>query len=138
MSNTPKIDDSEFPLVVVTFRGVPDREMFGAYFERMSEVMKRGRIAFIVDIRDLAMREISPALRQEFFKRVGERDASAGVGRKFCEAIVTESAEVRSLIASYMWQVQPRGYETRVLSSLEEARSWALARIAEIEVRETG
>lgn len=131
------VDDSGFPVVVVTFPERPEEAMFDAYFAHMEDVMKRGPIAFVVDIRKISMRETGAELRRLFFKRVAERDLAQAGYPKICEAIVSASSETRAIIATYMWQVQPRGFESRVFETLEAAQAWARERVSSVRVKES-
>ncbi len=115
--------------MIATFPEALHVEVFDAYFERMQNIMKRGPIAFIVDIRELTLNGFEPPVRQEFFRRVKERNTSPGVHDKLCECFVVSSADAQKLLATYFWQVQPQT-ELRVMTSLEEARAWSLENLA--------
>ncbi len=136
--DSPIIDDSAFPLVIVTFPEYPARETFDAYFARMETIMKRGPIAFVVDIRQVSIEGLSSQLRHEFFRRVAERDSLPDVAGKISECLVASSAVVQQLLASYLTQVQPEGHEITVMTSLEEACAWSLRKIAAYRAGKSG
>ena len=138
MSEFARIDDSSFPLVVVTYPEHPRERTLDDYFERMRPIVQRGRFALVADIRPVSMLDVDIEMRRSFFKRVREWDSGPGAGKKISEAIVIESWFARALVAAYVWQVQPQGFDLRVMASFQEACSWSLANIAKEQVREAG
>lgn len=129
MAEYAQIDDRSFPLVVVTYPVHPTLRTLDDYFDRMRSVVERGRFALVADIRPVSMRDVDAELRRTFFRRVSEWDAGPGKDKKICEAIVIDSWFTRTLVATYMSQVQPKGFELRTMASVEEARTWATRHI---------
>ena len=131
------VDDSEFPLVLVTFPIRLTALAVDKYMEVMTAVAARGRFALVGDIRRLSVRGLSFDVRQRFFEKAKVWDAGPGYKRKISEAIVVDGWFTRALLAAYIWQVQRPDIPMRVMTSLEEARAWSLENLAANHVPES-
>lgn len=129
MTEQINVDVREFPLVITTYPTLLELEAVDPYMDRMTEVAERGLFALVADIRNLSIRRLDPAVRKRFFERAIAWDAGPGYRRKISEAIVLEGWVTRAIAAAYVWQVQPKGFDLRLMGTVEEAKAWSLSKL---------
>ena len=117
-----EIDDSRWPMVLVTFTGVAPEPEFDDYLRRMSQYLARKQT--IVTVLDASKSGATPATqRRKQAEWMRENDAalrrhSAGT------AFVISSAVVRGVLTAILW-MQPIPQEHVVVATMPEALRWA-------------
>lgn len=123
------VDDSRYPLLFVTFHGLPSEDEFERYLVRIDEIrIQRGGVtATIMDA--TRSRGATPKQRRrqaEWLKSnfaVLER-TSAGT------AFVIDSAIVRGVLTAILW-VQPMPGPYTIVATVGEAERWAIANLSQ-------
>jgi hypothetical protein len=119
------IDESRFPLVVVTARGEISLEDFKQYLVDIERVIRRGRQAHVLDFRGAKVP--GTAIRRgkaEWFKRNRELMQQNVAGT----AVVFQSPVFRFMLSSIMLLVPiPVPFSTHKL--LEDGEAWARAQL---------
>ncbi len=123
----PILDDSEFPLVKVTFaKGATDDEMREAVSAASAVIARRQRVAFVVD-----SSRASVSVTVERRARIAQmmKELHADADRMLIGAVyVAPSTALRGIILAINWARGKRPYPIRVVSGVEEAialaRSW--------------
>jgi hypothetical protein len=122
------IEDSRWPLVVLTFEGHPSDEDFSRYLGEMFGLLSRQeRHAYVIDARRGAL--LSRALRRQQGEWLKEHKAaiqrfSLGTG------VVIGSGVLRFVLAT-IHLIQPPIAPTVILPTIEEATAWAETRLRE-------
>jgi hypothetical protein len=120
------IDDSGYPLVVVTFEGTVDDATFDGYLKRMDDyVARRQRNAFVFDASGAGRTPAPQRRKQAEWMKINEatlRAFSAG-----CAFVIT-SPLVRGALTAILWlQNIPSPYT--VVGTRSEAERWARAQL---------
>jgi hypothetical protein len=128
MATPIRIDESELPLLLVTFEGAATDAEFEAYLAAMSALLERRMItATVLDARRASGAGAAQRRRQaEWMKEHAAlmRQYSAGT------AFVIESALVRGVLTAILW-LQPMESPHIVVATLSVARVWAKQRLRE-------
>ena len=128
MSNATAItiDRSEFPILIVRYRGAPTTDEFGQYLDRLSAVYREGnRFAMIFDSSDA---ESPPAtqrkMQADWILKHERLIHTLNVGTAF----VVPSVVLRGALTAIFW-LQPLPCPHFVCAELNEARRWTRARL---------
>jgi hypothetical protein len=122
-----EVDESRFPLVVVTFVGqVADHE-FDRYLLTMSHVLnRRAKNALVFDAR----RAAAPSAMQRSKQAAWLKSNRDAIQQYSCgSAFVIASAIIRGGLTAILWVSPIPGAHT-VVSTLAEGEAWALDRLA--------
>lgn len=117
-----RVDESRFPVIIVTFEDtVPDAE-FDAYLARLdAHVARRIRCAFVFDATRAGRSSATQRRKQADWMRANEhvlRTYSAGY------AFVISSPLIRGALTAILW-LQPMPAPHVVVPTFEEAERWA-------------
>ncbi len=120
------VDDSNSPLVVVTFESAVDDEEFERYLARLDALWRhKMRRVLVVDATRAARTPATQRRRQADWMRVNEellRSYAAGF------AFVINSPLVRGALTAILW-LQSLPSPFIVVSTLPEAERWALGQL---------
>jgi hypothetical protein len=121
-----EVDETRFPLVVVTFVGVATDAEFEAYLERMSDVMARREVTATV----LDASRAGPTPPKQRARQADWIKANADVLRRYSagSAFVITSPLIRGLLTAILW-LAPMPQAHDVFSSRAAAEQWAVARL---------
>lgn len=117
-----EIDESRWPMIVVTFTGNATEAEFDDYLRRMSEFLQRSEP--YVTVLDATRSDVTPATqrrKQADWLRAREaslRRHSAGT------AFVISSAVVRGVLTAILW-MQPLPQQHVIVATRAEATKWA-------------
>jgi len=119
----PTIETRAFPVVRITYPALlTDRDVDG-YVEALGEVLRRGRIGTVVDIRALDPKAVGAAERQYLAAAI-DRMTAEHPNRLVAEAIVMNSALLRGLYTAYCWVRRDASYPSRAFRDVAAAESW--------------
>ena len=118
-----KVDDKEWPVVVIDFSGYRDKSDTDALIETIKALGMRGRFGAIGLIDDL---DASAADRKYMVEQISDLQIQYYI----CEAIVTDSMAKRGLFTAYSWIRGERPYKTKVFPTREKATKWTQNEIA--------
>lgn len=123
----PILDESNWPIVRVTWKGEVSAEDIDAHFAAMKVLIERGqRFGLVMSIIELD--NPTPALR----KRVTEHLANMRGPAKdviVCNAHVVSSTTMRGILTAIYW-VSPPPFLTKVFTDLFQAEEWVRSRLA--------
>ena len=121
-------DESRFPLVVIRFNGVASDAEFEGYLDRQSARIARDQVnAIVIDARRAGATPAKQRRRQaQWMREHAATLARWSVGTAF----VIDSAMVRGLLTAILW-VQPMPTPHVIVTTMEQAESWARAKLAE-------
>jgi hypothetical protein len=129
MSNAPTItiDRSEYPLVVVRFRGAPTTPEFARYLEDLAALYREAKpFALIVDS---SHAEAPPAthrkMQADWIKQHERVIRTYNMGTAF----ITPSVVLRGALTAILW-LQPLPCPHHVCADEIEAKRWARSRLA--------
>lgn len=123
----PMLDDSEFPLVKLTFaKGATDDEMREAVAAAAAVIARRQRVAFVVDTSRASL-SVTVERRARIAQMMKELQTDAD--RMLIGAVyVAPSTALRGIILAINWARGKRPYPIRVVPTVAEAvaltRSW--------------
>jgi hypothetical protein len=124
-----EIDESRFPIVVVTFTGNATDAEFSDYLASMTAMMVR-RGTHNVTILDARKSGVTPPkqrkMQGEWLKANKERLERQSLGSAF----VIDSPLVRGVLTAILW-IAPMPQAHIVVSTIEEAEAWAHRRVRE-------
>lgn len=124
------IDQSDFPLVIVTFTGVkPTEENFQAYLDELTEVYKKGETFMIVFD---ASQAVLLSLKYQRKQAQWITD-HLGLIQEFClgTAFVIPNDIIRTVLkAIFSIQQQPDPYE--IFATLDAGMAWAKSRLISV------
>ncbi len=120
------IDESRFPLVVVTFPGSYSDQEFDRYLETMSGLLqRRTKNVTVLDARQSG----SPPAKQRAKQAAWMKDNRALLEQYSCgSAFVISSPIVRGALTAILW-LQPMPVAHTVVATLAEAEQWAATRL---------
>jgi hypothetical protein len=123
-----RIDDSEWPILVVTFVGVPSAGDFAAYLAGLDERLARGvPYAVILDARHAGVQPGRQRQQQaEWMKQNKEQ-----LQRYLRGCAFVFSSPLLRIVLQGIFYLQPLPSAWMICGTLEEARRWAEARLAE-------
>jgi hypothetical protein len=123
-----RIDDSRFPLVLVTFQGPATDDEFDAYLGGMSRILEgRKRNVTILDARLAA----SPPAKQRAKQADWLKTNRVLLQQYSCGSVfIIKSTMIRGALTAILW-IAPMSVPHAVVSTLEEAERWALGRLRE-------
>jgi hypothetical protein len=126
-----RIDDSRFPVVVVTFPGSYSDPEFEDYLERMTRLLERKK----KNVTILDARQASTTTAKQRAKQATWIKAHDALLKEFScgSAFVIESALVRGALTAILW-LQPMPVQHAVVPTMEAAEQWALRRLIEAGV----
>jgi hypothetical protein len=122
-----QIDESQRPIVVVTFSGTASDTEFDAYLDAMSKRVL-GRRERTVTILDATLSDQTPAGQRKRQAQWLERHADDLARYSLGTAFVIKSALVRGALTAIFW-IQPIQGAHVVVGTLPEAETWARARL---------
>ncbi|APR87730.1 hypothetical protein A7982_13079 [Minicystis rosea] len=124
-----RIDESSWPLVVVTYPEATTGSQYRALFERYVELSKRGdKIGYLIDMRKFNPITAPAALRKIAADTFAEhRDVL--VRATICEARVVESPVTRGVLTAFDWLTGQK-WPCHNFTSMDEAERWVRARLA--------
>jgi len=126
------LDDSKFPLIVVTFSGHTSDADFETYLRDLTRVsMREGPKAFLFDAR--ASASTPPSQRRRMAQWM-MHDMTRARGGFACVAFVFSSAVVRGVLTAIFW-LAPMRLRHGIFADIEEANQFCLAQIAAKEAR---
>ena len=114
------VDDSEWPLVVLTFVETFDLDTAEAYIELTEELMNRGRFAELVFLERLGLPQVGAVKRVAQHTKAQRGRLSEQV---VATAIVTHSAMLRGALG-FAQQLAESSSPERVFNTEAEARAW--------------
>jgi hypothetical protein len=117
-----RVEDSRWPLVVVTFDGAPSEEEFSRYLEEMLGLLSRQeRHAYVVDARRGTL------LPRELRQRQGEwlRENKDEIRRHCLGTAVVINSGVLRFVLTTIYLIQAPVTPTVNFPTLEEATAWA-------------
>jgi hypothetical protein len=122
-----EVDESRFPLVVVTFEGQLADHEFDRYLLTMSRVLqRRAKNAIVFDAR----RAAAPTAMQRSKQAAWLKSNRAAIQQYSCGSVfVIASAVIRGGLTAILWISPIPGAHT-VVSTLAEGEAWALGRLA--------
>src|ERR1019366_372557 len=122
-----EVDESRFPLVVVTFEGQLADHEFDRYLLTMSRVLqRRAKNAIVFDAR----RAAAPTAMQRSKQAAWLKSNRAAIQQYSCGSVfVITSALIRGGLTAILWISPIPGAHT-VVSTLAEGEAWALGRLA--------
>ena len=119
----PSVDDSEWPIVTITYPEVIALEEIPAFARLIQDIFtKRGPMVTVADISALNL-SATTALHRK--KVAEEADRLAQKGAILGEAVVIRNAAVRVLYQGYLWARKRQGHPSRVFDDPSKARAWA-------------
>ncbi len=119
----PTIDTERFPIVRITYPAMLTEADVDEYTARLGEVLRRGKVGTVVDIRPLKPGTVGAADRQYLAAAVDDM-TRAHPGRVVVEAIVMDSAILRGLYTAYCWIRKDASYQSRAFRDLADAEAW--------------
>jgi hypothetical protein len=123
-----EIDESRFPLVIVSFRGAVRDEVFRDYLERMTALVTRGeKNVVIMDAREAGRTPPIQRKMQAEWLDANRRELSRN---SLGTAFVITSAFVRGVLTAIFWLTSMPSAHT-VVKTYAEAEDWAFARLRE-------
>ncbi len=127
-----RIDESRFPLIVVTFVGSQDEADFSAYLEWMTALAKRRvKAVTVFDATKAGPTSATQRARQGAWIKTNR----ALIQQFSCgSAFVVSSAIVRGALTAILWIAPVPGPHT-IVATFEEAERWALERLRAEGVR---
>jgi hypothetical protein len=119
-------DESRWPLVVITFRGVPTDEEFEAYLEGQTRIVqRRERFASLVDARQAGqMPPVQRRIQAEWMQQHHDALRSFALGVSFA----IESPIVRGVLTAILW-LAPLPQPYYIAATMEDAERWAVGRL---------
>jgi hypothetical protein len=125
----PFLDDSTWPLVVVTFNDSMSNDDVGGYFERLRSYLKRReRFAVVLDARRVRMVDaVRRKMHGDFLASIDGPDRFVAAA-----ALVVEEEVQRGLLTAIFWIHKPK-FPIERFEGLGEAMLWARDRIRERE-----
>lgn len=123
------VDESRFPLVVVTFREVADDREFDAYLDRMSALVRRQKKnVVILDASEAGAAPASQRKKQaDWITQNSELLRAHSLGTAF----VISSPLVRGMLTAIFW-LQPMPNPHAVVGTYAEAERWAIEQLARV------
>jgi len=120
------VDESRFPLVVVTFVGRPSDAQFRAYLEQMDQIVaRRETYATLLDASEVGNTPaVQRRMQAEWLKRHDATIRACSVGT----AMVISRAAVRGLLTAILW-LTPIPGEHQTFATFEDAERWCLDRL---------
>lgn len=120
------MDESRFPLVVVTFPVSADDVEFGEYLQGLSRLLeRRGRMATVFDARQLDAPPATQRARQaDWLKTNREQLRKYSCGSVF----VSGSPLIRGTMTAILW-VAPMPMPHAIVATMQEAETWAIGRL---------
>jgi hypothetical protein len=120
------VDESRFPLVVVTFDGSVADHAFDRYLESLSRVLQRREKNVIVFD---ARRAAGPPAMQRSKQAAWLKSHRAMIAAYSCGSVfVIASAVIRGGLTAILWIAPIPGNHT-VVATLAEAEMWAIGRL---------
>ncbi len=125
----PSLDDSTWPIVVVTFGEAMSPDEAEGYFERLRGYMKRReRFAVVLDLRRASQVDaVRRKLHADFLASIDGIDRFVSAA-----AIVADDELHRGLLTAIFWMHKPR-FPIERFEGLGEAMLWARDRVRERE-----
>ncbi len=125
----PFLDDSTWPLVVVTFSDSMSNAEVEGYFERLRGYLKRReRFAVVLDARRVRMVDaVRRKMHGDFLASIDGPDRFVAAG-----ALVVEEEVQRGLLTAIFWIHKPK-FPIERFEGLGEAMLWARERVRERE-----
>jgi len=121
-----RVDESRFPLMVVTFEDTVDDDQFGAYLATLdAHIARRVRCAFVMDATRAGRTSAVQRRRQADWMKENEhvlRTYSAGY------AFVISSPLIRGALTAILW-LQPMPAPHVVVGTFGEGERWARAQL---------
>jgi hypothetical protein len=115
-------DESQWPLIVCRTIGESTDEDIQAYITAHEAALARGRHVVVIDAS--AGKNMGHVHRRQIADWVRARSAALHE-RRAGLAFVSRSALVRGMLTATYW-LTPPPYPTHIVSTLDEARKWAL------------
>jgi len=125
----PAFDLDAFPLVVITYPSYMTHAEADAYAQQLDQVLQRGRIGTVVDIRAIDSSAVTSTDRKHL-AAVVDAVTQARAGSLVAEAIVLDSPILRGLYTAYCWLRTDRTYPSRAFAKVEQARAWVSSELA--------
>jgi len=125
----PLLDDSTWPLVVVTFGDAMSNDEIAGYFERLRVLLKRReRFAVVLDARRVRMVDaVRRKMHGDFLASIDGPDRFVAAA-----ALVVEEEVQRGLLTAIFWIHKPK-FPIERFEGLGEAMLWARDRVRERE-----
>ena len=125
MTASIEIDDSDFPVIVVRYRGLAEDERFEQYLQELTRVRSRGPSVVIFDALEAGFPPARQRRRQaEWIDQNRALLQRNSLGTVF----LLDSSLVRGALTAVLW-LSPIPGEWTVVGTREEARQWAEARL---------
>ena len=123
----PAFDASRFPVVVVRFSGYISEAEFDAYLASMTMILRRpGKLVTILDARRAIENPASQLRKQADWLRLHEDELRS----KSLGAVFVITSPFVSGVLNAILSAQPLPNEYAVVSTMDEAESWAARRLA--------
>lgn len=119
-----EIDSSQFPLVKILYPEKASNAGISAYGKALSEVMSRGRLATVIDLRQVAV-FAAGAEQRKFLAEQVDAATLANPGQLLAEAVIFNSKVLKAAYTAFKWMRKDNSFESRAFTDLENAQSWA-------------
>lgn len=134
MDEQIQIDDTQAPIVVITYPRVGSIEIIPAAMERFREVcIKHKRVAFLVDMRAFNPITAPPKTRAKF-SELYNANRSVWNAHLICEARVVPSRIVQGIIIAVDWLTTP-AYPTKTFVAMTDAYAFVREHLAKEDER---
>jgi hypothetical protein len=122
-----RVDDTQWPLVIITFEGRSDRAALDAWLSRMDEVHSRGKRFVMIAHIQLHSPDFSHIARMGAWTNANKERT-----RKWCGgvAVVLASPAYRFLVSAYYLVVAP-ACPMSVFDDAPSAKAWLRQRLVE-------
>jgi len=131
----PTFDTDSFPLVVITYPTSMTPTDADEYGRQLGEVLARGRVGTVVDIRALDSSVVTSRERK-YLALVIDAATKAHPGALVAESIVLNSAILRGIYTAYCWLRADKSYPSRAFAGVDEARAWVFTELRAAGVAE--
>jgi hypothetical protein len=119
----PAIDESEWPIVRITYGEVIALDEIGEFAGRLLAIFsKRGPMVTVADISALSVTATTALHRQRVAE---ESDKLAQKGAFLGEAVIIRNPVVRVLYHGYTWLKKRSDYPSQVFADSSSAKEWA-------------
>lgn len=129
----PAFNLDAFPLVVITYPSYMTHAEADAYAQQLAQVMQRGRIGTVVDIRAIDSSAVTSTDRK-YLAAVVDAVTKTRAGGLVAEAIVLDSPLLRGLYTAYCWLRLDSSYPSRAFGTVDQARVWVAAELAKAKL----
>ncbi len=119
---TIRIDADDFPLVVIRVSISPTEADIDKAYEALLPLIRRGRVATVVDLTMIDPDLVTPRLRAYLYERL---TALLAQTQLVAEALVFTSELIALFYKAYTWMMPPKA-PRQEFSDLASARAWCL------------